>query len=232
MVSKQDIMRWVALFYLIWSNLNVETSFGQNVSIDMTTERALMSKTIPLKIEAQGSPYVQDDFESVKISGFNNQNYEARFNAYSGDMEVKINDGSIIALDPKGNYEVTFKKDNKRYRPFTYVRSNKKEKRSYLVILYETEEFVFLKGEVVKFYDKVKANSSYQNEKPAKFQREDDEYYLFTDDKVTYFPTNKKELAKAFPKQANGIKSFVKSEKLSYKKEADLIKIAEFIIKN
>ena len=43
---------------------------------------------------------------------------------------------------------------------------------------------------------------------------------------------NKKELAKAFPKQANGIKSFVKSAKLSYKKEADLIKIAEYIIKN
>ena len=224
-------MKRVTLFCLC-SFLILKMASGQSVNVDLTTERSLMSKSLSSKIEAQGSPYIQKGFEAVKISGFENQNYVARFNAYSGEMEVKIGPESIIALDPEGSYDVIFKKEAKRYRPFTYYTPNGNQKRGYLVLLKETDNFVFLKREVVQFYDKVKANSSYQNDKPAKFQREDDEYYLFTADTVTYFPTNKKELAKAFPKQANGIKSLVKSEKLSYKKEADLIKIAEFIIKN
>jgi hypothetical protein len=198
----------------------------------MTTERALMSKSISTTVEAEGSPYIQENFEPIKVSGFENQNYTGRFNAFSGEIEVKTGDDNVIALDLEANYTVTFTRGGIVYKPYTFYTPNNTKKRGFLVVLRDMDSKAFLKREVIKFYDTEPANSSYQNAKPARFQRDDDEYYILVNNEIKYFPDSKKGLAKAFPAHANGLKALVKSKKLSYKNEADLITMAEYIFNN
>lgn len=198
-------------------------------SLDLTTETGLMSKTLSTKVEAEGSPYINDTFQNVKISGFPNQIYSARYNAYSGEMEIKLAEDKLIALDVNGNYDVTFINSNTIYRAYTYTNDQGNRKSRFLVVVEENENFILLKEETIKFYDKVKANSSYQNEKPAKFRRESDVYYINLNGSITHLPDNKKNLQKNFPSLSTDLKTFLKEEKISLNKEEDLTKLCAFI---
>lgn len=209
--------------------LSALTTISTAQNVDLATERGLMSKNISTKINAVGTPYVNEKYEPLKIKGFSDKVYSGRFNAYNGEMEVKLNEGNIIALDVKGNYEVNFVNSKKVYRTFSYESYTGLSRKGFLVVIGENEKFSLLKKEWIKYYEKVEAASSYQPDKPAKFRREDDRYYLKLGNAIKPFPSKKKDLLKAYPKHSKKIKSYIKENKLSTKKEKDLLKIAEYV---
>ena len=199
--------------------------------VDVATERSLMSKGLSPKIDAVGSPYINENFTAVKIKGYDDKIYSGRYNAYNGEMEIKLYEGKIIALDVySSDYEVVFIGENKTYNTVAYNSESGILKKGFLVSVYSNEKVQLLKEEKIKFIEKIEATSSYQKDKPAKFRRQGDDYYikLGTND-AQYLPSKKKDLAKAFPSKSKEISSFIKKNKLKLNKEEDLIKVAEYL---
>lgn len=202
---------------------------AQNVNLDLTTESFLMSKDVSSKIVADGSPYINEDFSLVRITQYADKVFSARFNAFSNEMEVMSDNNKVIALDNNGNYEVTFTATGTVYRITNYVTETNFSKRGFLVVVSENENYTLLKEERIKFFDKIEASNSYQADKPAKFLRADDRYYIKIGDKVTFLPQKKNDFLKLFPEQEKKLKSYMKEKKLNPKNEEDLIVLAEYL---
>jgi len=202
---------------------------AQNVNVDMVTELNLMSKNISSKITAEGSPYINETFSQTRIAQYKDRVYSARYNAYNGEMEVMTNDSKVIALDNNGDFEITFTSPKKIYRTISYVTDNNTSKRGFLVVLSDNDNNSLFKEEHIKYYEKVEALSSYQQDKPAKFNRVDDSYYIKMNEKVTFVPQKKKDFLKAFPEHASKLKSHMKTNKLNPKNEDELVKIVNYL---
>lgn len=197
-------------------------------SIDVATEKLYMSSEVSKPVEALGSPYVNKKFSPVKVEGFDDQVFTGRFNAYNGEMEINLGT-KIIALDNSKDYSVVYTQDNKVYKIFNYSTAQGESKRGFLNIVSQKPDYSLLKEEIIKYQDKVKAATSYQSDKPAKFIKGSAVYYIKKTNVIRAFPTRKKDLLKAYAKDAKEVKSFLKKEKISFKKEKDLIKLAGFL---
>jgi hypothetical protein len=206
---------------------------GQAQQLDFPSEVGFSPKNIPRAMpNVMGSPYINEDYQQVRINGADNKIYSGRYNAYINEMEILVAAGrDPIALDISNNeYEVFFINENKLYKTFNYESNRGITKRGFLVVMSEENDVVVLKEEIVKYYDKVAASSSYDQDKPAKFRKEDDNYYIkLKSGRVVYLPSKDKDIAKAFPEHSKEIMTFVKKNKLKTKKEEDLIKVANFI---
>ena len=202
---------------------------GQN---DPNFLQNMRTKDLNSSVDAQGSPYINETFSPIKILNIKgNLIYNGRFNAYNGEMEVKLSDNKIIALDinKSQDYHVVFVKDKKTYKTFAYKSKSGYDTRGFLVVLSENEGASLLKKEKIKFYERQKATTSYDKEKPAKFKKEKDTYYVKINNEVTYLPTKKKDLAKAFPSHSKDITSFIKKNKIKLSKEEDLVKVVDYL---
>ena len=128
--------------------------------------------------ETEGSPYITEEFLALRLENFKNKIYSGRYNAYNGEMEIKLGEDKIIALDNNTDYTITFIASLKKYKTYTYKDENLDLQRGFLVVVKEDSSFTLLKKEQIKFQDKVKPRSSYEKEKAAKFIKESDTYYL------------------------------------------------------
>ncbi|SHG67892.1 hypothetical protein [Winogradskyella jejuensis] len=204
-------------------------TYGQGLtSIDVASEKLYMSSDVSKPVNALGSPYVNKNFLPVKVKGYDDKLFTGRFNAYNGEMEINLGT-KIIALDKNKPYEVIYTQNNKIYRTYNYSTPSGIAKNGFLNVVSETEGYAFLKEELIKYYDKVPAATSYQQDKPAKFKEESPNYYLKKANVIRPFPTKKKDLLKSYPKDAKKIKSFLKEENISLKKEEDLVKLARYL---
>lgn len=175
-----------------------------------------------------GSPYINENFSPIIITQ-NKKTYNARYNAFSREMELMIADNKIIALDPNSNYEVTFTLTNKVYRAVNYVNNNGISKTGFLVVLSENDNFSIFKEERVKFYEKVESKTSYSKEKPARYDRIDDAYFIERDEKIMFLSQNKKKFLKLFPNESSKLNTYMKKNKLNPKKEDELIQIVDYL---
>lgn len=223
-----DTKKKLLVLTLIILVLGIEIN-AQNINVDIATERNLMSKNTSAKIEADGSPYINEDFKIIKIKQYEGQTFIGRYNAYNDEMEVKLGDEKIVALDNSSDYTVTFTNSAKKYKTFSYTSENGNFKQGFLVVVRDKDSVSLLKREQIKFYDKEKAASSYQKDKPATFRREDDTYYLKMGGKIIFLPQKKKSFLAALPEHSDKLKSFIKKNKINLKKEEDLIQITEYI---
>jgi hypothetical protein len=224
-MSKQFVIKIYMLLLIPVIGISQQLDFASEVGFSPKN----ISRAIP---NVMGSPYVNEDYQRVKINGAENKIYSGRYNAYINEMEILIAAGrEPIALDISNNdYEVLFLNDNKLYRTFNFESSRGITKRGFLVVISEENDIMLLKEETIKYYDKVVASSSYDQDKPAKFRREDDNYYIkLRSGRVVYLPSKDKDIAKAYPEHSKEIMAFVKKNKLKTKKEEDLIKVANFI---
>lgn len=206
---------------------------GQAQQLDFASEVGFSPKNISRAMpNVMGSPYINEDYQQVRINGAENKIYSGRYNAYINEMEILVAAGrDPIALDISNNaYEVFFINENKLYKTFNYESNRGITKRGFLVVMSEENDVVVLKEEIVKYYDKVAASSSYDQDKPAKFRKEDDNYYIqLKSGRIVYLPSKEKDIAKTFPEYSKEIMAFVKKNKLKTKKEEDLVKLANYI---
>lgn len=208
---------------------SISTIFAQGLTTkDFSSETLRMSKTLGDESYINGSPFIQEKFIPARVTGYNGQLYLARFNAYNGQMIIDLGDKKI-ALDNSMSYEVTFTLNNKKYRTYSYNFENGDLKNGFLVVVNENETFTLLKEEKVTYIDAIPAATTYQVDKPAKYDRDADRYYVAFNDAVYYLPNKRKDLLKQFPDNAKNVKSFMKDNNLSLKDENDLALLAEFI---
>ncbi|MBC2843461.1 hypothetical protein [Winogradskyella flava] len=232
MKNKNEMMKRLTLLAIILiGSLSIEAQ-NYNVAIrDMQNIMDINSAVnIKERLDVEGSPYVQDKFEPIKLKGLEAK-VSAKYNAYLGQMHLKAGE-EVISLNVNSDYEVKFIGQNKTYRTFSYKSLARKSERGFLVVIKETDKFQLLKEELIIFKNKIPAKNSYVREVPAKYTKGSDTYYFMLNDEVVHFPTKKKDLIKAFPDIEKKLKSYIKDNKLSTKKESDLIQIAEYISSN
>jgi len=177
---------------------------------------------------ANGSPFINDEFELVKFKKLGNRVFLARYNANLGEMQLK-RENDTIALDNTKNLELTFTQSNKVYKTHSYTNKENISKCGFLVVLMENDSLALLKEELVKFYDRKPPSNSYEKIKPAEFKRLSDVYYYRQGDKVSLLPQKRKDFLKLFPQHSSELKDYIKENKISLKKDEDLITLFEYI---
>lgn len=204
---------------------------GQNLgAIDTATEVGFGSKIMVEKIRAIGSPYIHDEYLPVRITNYENHIYYSRFNAHSGEMEVKLAEDHIIALNNNTPFEIEFTRTGKSYKTYSYTDENNLGQRGFLAIVHQDDNFTILKKEEIQYQSASESITSYNSNKPAKYRRKADVYFLLIGERIMILPTKERKIFNAFKQHEKKLKNYFKANKLNLKKEIDLIKIAEFII--
>ena len=220
---------------ILISLISSEISYAQ---YQTTRERTPTSNLDQMRSAAQqnsnnsfyaiGSPFINDSFEVVKLDKFGDMLFSARYNANLGQMQIKRKNDTI-ALSNSEDLTITFALDKKVYKTYSYTNKEGVSKQGFLVVLKETDSLAVLKEEIVKFYKRKSAVTSYDKEKPAEYKRLKDVYYYKLDNKVSPLPQKRKDFLKLFPQHSSELKDYIKKNKISLKKDEDLITLFEYI---
>ncbi|MFK7782235.1 hypothetical protein [Psychroserpens sp.] len=180
----------------------------------------------------KGTPYILNEFMPGKVL-FEEQTqiFNVRYNAFNDVVEVKKDNGDLDALNKElTGITITLIKDKKSYRAYNYIDSKTGENKSgYFVIASNSPKPLLVKEKIV-FKDKQKAKSGYDKARPAEYKRKDDLYFTLNEKGIAIeLPSNKKELAKTFPKHTKDVLSFIKANKIKTSKQNDLIRLLNYI---
>ena len=214
--------RFKLILLLICFSYNLS---GQSNFIDLEG-RAIGTRTIPgsgNKFNGmEGSPYPIKEFN---LATFNDSSkYKVRYNAYSDEMEVKINENEILVLENNmEGQEIYVNELNIRYiynvRPET--------KQNFKKILWLGEKgYKLIQVEKVDFIEAKKSNGITEPT-PAKFSNVKKELYFYdiASDRLIKVPSGKNRIYKTiFDKK---FKSFGNSNNLDPRETKDLIQLIE-----
>lgn len=180
----------------------------------------------------QGTPYIEDIFLPAKISAGDGEIFQLRYNAVSDEMEIIGNDKNSTQAINKNidGISITFLSNNKTYKVYNYINNSGIVNRGYFIDLSNTNSDIKLLIKESKVYVKRKpALNSYQETKPAQFKREDDTYYILSNNTAQELPKKGKDIAGLFPEHTKTILTYIKSEKIKTNREEDLIKLVNYI---
>ena len=170
----------------------------------------------------KGSPFIHSDYQNIKIKGVS---MKGKYNANLDYIEID-NNGKIVFFGPtfEHRYNVVFTDTKTTYRAFEY----EKLKLGFFKVLAEKDNAYLLSRQFIKFNKGTKALDNFSRNKPAKFERKKDVHYikLSTQDVVIKLPTKKSKFLKIF--NSDKLKNYIKKERLSIKKEDDLIQIFKY----
>lgn len=226
------ILPLLALFCFNFSTAQ-EEYVGDINQIGSTGGSLMLSTAKPrTNVNVEGTPYVTENYFPVKLTSFEDRNFQARYNGYNGDMEVlDVDKGSVFVLNKNfNNYEVDFVGQNKIYKVFKYVGQNEVLSNDFFVVLTSNNNLKLLKKENVKFYGERVSTSTYDRPRKANYKRGNDEYYIVIGDtNAQPFSTSKKDIANQFSSSSKEILKFIKENKLNTSKDEDLIKVINYI---
>lgn len=182
-----------------------------------------------------GSAYLSNIFLPTKLYYEDKltNNIFYRFNAYTGEIEVKQNsiaDNEVInALkkDKKISILVNYKKMSFK----TFVTSKKKTLNGYLIMLLDGKEYDLYKREYIIFSPGRISINSYVKAVPNRFTKFTE--YYFQKEGVNrideILPNNRQFLKLLDNEKRISIKLYLKENKLNVKEESDLIKTFEHL---
>lgn len=173
-----------------------------------------------------GTPFTTEDYVLGKIKGFKD-NYLLRYDAFSDHMLVKRHDEKIVIINKEIITEVAFN-DGPKYEVFDYNFDGEK-KNGYLEVITKSSEISLLKKVVINFHPAEKPASGYDRPKPPVFKKGRDRYLITTKNGEVKTFSKKKDFVQLFPDQKNAIEKFIKSNKIKFTKEKDLIKLVEHL---
>lgn len=180
----------------------------------------------------KGTPYLTEFYKEAEISDYKNVNIPPlRYNAFKDEMEferageiyyVPKKIGMVVVLNSLGNKEV--------YKNLRYLDGNRQNAGFLIEVFNEDGEYSLYKKESVKYVESKDAFTSYVSERPAEFVRNKSEFYLVNNDFLgKKIPSRRKELLNLFPDDQDEILEFIKKNKISISKEADLIKLVRYL---
>ncbi|WP_029297925.1 hypothetical protein [Chryseobacterium hispalense] len=170
--------------------------------------------------DVKGTPYLNANFQIADIGSY--KDVPTRYNSYTDSFEFKKDD--LIYIVPKEDNlsKIFFKTTGK-----TFILTTLDNTKAYLEQISNSP--LVLKKITTIFKDLKKATSSYEQDVPPSFENIPPKYYLSIDGKLTEL--SKKSISTNFPNKEKALKSFIKQNDLSFDKESDLIKIADFLYK-
>ena len=177
--------------------------------------------------DVEGTEYLNESFKKGEIYTSENDRFTGipmRYNAYRGEIEVRMPDSIVWSLTRNGGIlKVNLNEMVLVYRNFL---SNDGEKSGYLSLIYKGKNLLFRRD--YKVFMPGKQSDGIVNEIPPKIVDRPKEFYIQTDaGKPKYFKTSS-DLSEILGNHSQEMKSFIKKEKINIKKEADLIKLITY----
>ena len=219
-------MRKLFIFAFI-TTLNITSGFSQA----RVLSPEIAGKTKGQKADkAEGSMYTQKAFAAAKVSSIEGKSF-MRYNTFSDEFEFITPKNDTLILDKIEDFkEVMFIGSNKKFVLTPYTNNKNRLTYGYLIQLYEKGNYGLFKKENISFIEAKTAKTTLEMSMPAKYNKSEDTYFLKNKDAgISEFPDSKKDLIKLFPDKKQSIETFVKEQKISFDKEADMIKIVDFL---
>jgi len=176
-----------------------------------------------------GNPFTTDDFVLGTIIGYKT-NFLLRYNAFNDQMLLKRKDNNVVIVNKETNTEITFN-DGTKYVVFDYFFDGTK-KNGYLEVLLSNSVISLLKKEVIKFRPAEKPATGYDQPKPPAFIKARDRYLISNKKGEINSFSKKKDFLNFFPDKKTDIEKFIKSNKIKFTKEKDLIRLVKHVNSN
>ncbi len=179
--------------------------------------------------DIEGSPYYNDSFLRGKILVNGKEIpgiYAMRYNAYNDQIEMEgINETE--ALIKAVNYSCFIK--NRKYVYRTY-RAKKKDEPTmgYFQVLTSETNGLLLKQERMKYKEALEAKTSMTQPIPARFIPYTNYYFLKNGTSVASLVNKKSVMDNFEPEVKDEMKKFIKSNRIDFKKESDLVKLFNY----
>jgi hypothetical protein len=173
--------------------------------------------------EIAGSPYVDDKYrDGIIYYGDKNQTAPIRYNAYQDLIEYQQN-GKALVLD--ANPQI--KKVIVGKEVFVPLSPSNSKKLGYFSLLDSGKMNLYSKKKIVyvPFKQRGKIDGTDQ---PAEFKKSPDVYYYQLDGGQLHEISNMKDFVAALPDRQDELNQYVKKEKISAKKEKDLIQFVKY----
>ncbi|MBA4056584.1 MAG: hypothetical protein C0490_17855 [Marivirga sp.] len=186
-------------------------TFAQGTSVDPAT--------------IKGSPYVEDAYtDGVIYYGDKSHSAPMRYNAFQDLIEFQQN-GKAVVLDPSNTVKrVVMGKSV--IVPLKYE-SNGKSKLGYFTLLDSGKVMLFAKKKII-YLDAKKGGALDGGDLPAQYKRSPDSFYYKTGDGDLQEADNIKSMISNFPDKKDELTQYAKKEKISVKKEKELIQFVQY----
>ncbi len=175
----------------------------------------------------EGSVYLDDNFEKGEIFTTSNDRFldiPMRFNAFHSEIEVLMPDSTVWSLTNMSNISRVIL--NSSVMIYTSFLADDGEKKGYLSLVYSGKSALYRRDYKV-FMEGVPSNGIV-NEIPSKIVNRPKEFYLQIDAGMPKYFKNSKDLTTLLLNHKHEVDSFIKKEKINFKKEPDLIKLITY----
>ena len=203
---------------------NAQDMTGRDLRDHMLIE---LSKKVDHSIkDFEGSPFLKQEFITGRVYGpkIKYKDIALRYNIFNDQMEFQQNN-TIYALYPEPRITKVLLGDE------TYVveKYEIKGKMAYgYLARLDTGKLTLLSKKVVRFTEKQEPKALEGAGKPAKFTRAQDIYYYKIGNGEITKVVSLKSFIESLPDKREEISNYAKSEKLSVKDEADLMKLVKY----
>jgi hypothetical protein len=227
---KKSLFKLIFLGLLLHFNMFYAQDASTNQTLGGTGQIYL--PTSEKNVKAIGSPYLNEKFTAATISSIPNKTVNARYNIYTDEIEIKIDEDDIQKFNKSmKNVVITFLNDDIVLTTLKYIDINKGIQIGYFMTINDTKAKVALYSKKeIRYVESKPAANGYDKDKPAEFKSKNDTYFISK--KGAYareLPSKKKELIKLFPENSKEILAYIKNNKIKTSREADLITLIDYI---
>lgn len=217
----KSILSFIFLVVMLNGQAQFVTGVGSGNSVLKETEYT----------SVDGSPYFYDDWKSGAIrdkSGKLSENLMIRYDSYRDEVQF-LKDGRTLVVEPSlasEFYFVILNDETKKVESLFFKNGFSVDKYSplnYFQIVYEGKA-KFIK-KVKTAYIEETVNNFGTNEQVKKFVTSEEEFFIKSDGTVHPINKSRKDLIPLFGESANGVKAFIKENKLYLKNDTDLVKV-------
>lgn len=179
-----------------------------------------------------GSPFLEEKYLPSEISNVENV-FLTRYNAYADEIEISYDDAVFVIPKEERYNSIWNKKLDYKFELLRFLTDKNETKFGYLINLFSQGNVAVYKREEIALLPGREATNSYSLPIPPSYSVRNPEYYLKMDEsKIIPFPKNKKGLLAVYPNKKEAISTYLKANKISFKKEQDMIELTRFLAKS
>ena len=177
---------------------------------------------VPADLEGiQYKKYLTQDYKPAFVDDFKVRAF-LRYNIHEDQMEF-VKDESVYYLKKEVGRKVRFA-DNTKYAVYDL------EGEPHFFLVHQEGKNLLLAKQIVKFVEAREPNSGYDRGTPPDYKRRKDELYIALDgSNLQLVPRKKKTFYSFFGSNESAVKTYMKKNKLGYKKVEDLKKVVEYL---
>lgn len=187
----------------------------------------MYSKKAPSE-PAEGSQYFIEKFNPARIDDSNDIAL-VRYNAYSDEMELKIND-EIVVLDPKEDMLIKLVNNQADYKFVQYTNKDGYSSQSYLVLVSDNDKIKIFRKERIELEPEEHPQGGYQKYKAPRYKKLNDQYYVqMNNGDVVYMSDSKRDIRELIPGKEKEIKNFMKEYRIKVSDDQDLKQLGSYL---